>query len=212
MIAICFRNCIGQQTVGIKILDAVGKSKKYKKYKQTLPDYKKTLIDFIKKRSVDIALLSAEKLTKLAQDQEALVFWQKIGGDHYRYAHDALVIRKKDIEQIKAQKERDFKKKVQEEQERIGKDKVVDESKFLHIKNMEPSHIIEEDQIRKDIDQYKQLANKAYSFGSHKAEKNMQPSNPVRLSMSLNHAVFVFNVMKDKEEAVKMTEKAIEAG
>ena len=40
----------------------------------------------------------------------------------------------------------------------------------------------------------------------------MQPSNPVRLSLSLNFAVFTFNVIKDKEEAVKITEKAIEGG
>ena len=66
MIAICFRNCIGKHTGGLKILDAIGKSKKYKKYKETLPDFKRKLIYFIKKRSVDIAFLCGEKLANLS--------------------------------------------------------------------------------------------------------------------------------------------------
>ena len=54
--------------------------------------------------------------------------------------------------------------------------------------------IIELDQVGKDMEKYKELANKAYVFGAHKAEKNMQPSNPVRLSIALNFAVFTFKL------------------
>ena len=75
MIAICFRNCIGKQTGAVKILDALSRSKKYKKYGLTLPDFKKKHIYFIKERSLEIAYLSAEKLAKLSKDQESLVFW-----------------------------------------------------------------------------------------------------------------------------------------
>jgi hypothetical protein len=75
MIAIYFRNCIGKHTGAVKILDALSRSKKYKKYGLTLPDFKKKHIYIVKERAVDIAYMASEKLGKLAKDQESLVFW-----------------------------------------------------------------------------------------------------------------------------------------
>lgn len=46
----------------------------------------------------------------------------------------------------------------------------------------------------------------------HKAEKNLKPSDPVRLSLALNFSIFQFNGLKDKAEAIKITNKAVEQG
>jgi hypothetical protein len=60
---------------------------------------------------------------------------------------------------IKLRREQAFNDKIKEEQEK-NPNKVVDESKWEHIRHWEPAFIIELDQVTKDMESYKTLAAK----------------------------------------------------
>ena len=64
--------------------------------------------------------------------------------------------------------------------------------------------------LRKQADDMKEKALKAYSFATHKAERFLVPAHPVRLSIALNFGVFQFEVVQDPETAKKTTRQAAE--
>ena len=63
--------------------------------------------------------------------------------------------------------------------------------------------------IAKDRDAIKELALKAYSFATHKAERGVLSANPVRLSLALNFSIFTCYAMEELEQAAKMSQRAI---
>ena len=67
---------------------------------------------------------------------------------------------------------------------------MIDESKYFKIKDLGEEMNKELAKVEEEIEYYKQKALKAYSFGMHKANKNMRASDPIRLSIALNYSVF----------------------
>ena len=59
--------------------------------------------------------------------------------------------------------------------------------------------------IKKERDVIKESALKAYSFATHKAERGVLSSNPIRLSLALNFSIFTCYAMDELEQAAKMS-------
>ena len=55
----------------------------------------------------------------------------------------------------------------------------------------------------------KENALKAYSFGTHKAERGILSSHPTRLGLELNFILFTYHEMEERDDAVKMGNRAI---
>ena len=130
---------------------------------------------------------------KLCGENKSQAWHQKMIGDHYRYAYDAL-----NMQQFP--------------------DKDEDEDK-LDITQQAPADLAMidpyfSDKEMKAFEKEKKLildkAHKAYAFGLQKAEKGVISSNPQRLGLALNYAVFTYDVLNDKEEAKRLASRAIE--
>ena len=50
---------------------------------------------------------------------------------------------------------------------------------------------------------------KAYSFGTHKAERGLLSSHPTRLGIALNFMLFTYHEMEEHADAIKMGNRAI---
>jgi hypothetical protein len=71
------------------VLKEVGKTKRYKKYGDTLPKFRIKKQIELKQRILDnIEVL--QKSWKLCDQPRSQAFHQKIIGDHYRYAYESL--------------------------------------------------------------------------------------------------------------------------
>ncbi len=55
------------------------------------------------------------------------------------------------------------------------------------------------DDVTKERDAIKELALKAYSFATHKAERGVLSANPIRLSLALNFSIFTCYAMGELE-------------
>ena len=120
------------------------------------------------------------KAYKVCAVSESMVYIQKCIGDHYRYAYDTL-----DVCDVEPQD------KEQENKET--------EVQAVDAPILEPLLTPEQlQELSKERDSFKEKALKAYSYGQEKADGNILACNPIRLGITLNYAVFKYEVLKEK--------------
>ena len=76
--------------MAVRVCYAIDKNPKYRKYGDALPNFKKKLTDELKAKASEIAYLIRDKAYKMAADQESMAFFQKVAGDYFRYAFEAV--------------------------------------------------------------------------------------------------------------------------
>ena len=66
------------------------------------------------------------------------------------------------------------------------------------------------EELYREHDEIRTKALNAYSYAASKCEKNLMSAHPVRLSCALNFAVFKYEYMDEKQEAIAYLNKAVE--
>lgn len=74
-ISVGFKNYMGRFLSQSRIVDAIGKTGKYKKYLNTLPKFKRELLYRQREQARKIARLFKDKAYKVASDQESMAFF-----------------------------------------------------------------------------------------------------------------------------------------
>jgi hypothetical protein len=83
------RNIVGRLQGSIRVLTAINKTKRYRKYGDVLPKYKiKKQLELRKQILDHIEFLT--RSWKLCDQPRSQAFHQKILADHYRYAYECL--------------------------------------------------------------------------------------------------------------------------
>ena len=211
LISVGFRNQIQHLQTAVKVAHYVGKNPKYRKYHETLPDFKKVISEEYLNMAKNNAYLMTDKAYKCASNNESMAFFQKVAGDHFRYAFEAATYQLKDIEDGIKFKKKMVKHKMEAEKIK-NPSKPIDENKYEKMLRVDPKVEVEMEELKKELEYLQSKALKCYSFALHKAEKGLLSANPTRLSCSLNFAVFQMECLKDKDAAMKTCQKAVEVG
>ena len=190
LISVAFRNQIQHLQTAVKVAHYVGKTPKYRKYHEALPDFKKVLAEDYLNTAKANAYLMADKAYKCAGNNESMAFFQKVAGDHFRYAFEAATFQLKDLEDGIKFKKKMVRLKMEAEKMKNGPNKPIDENKYEKMMRIDPKIEVEMEEIQKELEYLKSKALKCYSFALHKAEKGLISANPTRLSCSLNFSVF----------------------
>ena len=103
-ISVGFKNYMGGFLSQSRIVNAIGKTGKYKKYLNTLPKFKRELLYRQRDHAKKIARLFRDKAYKVASDQESMAFFQKLIGDYNRYHLEALDYLIRDREEAEEKK------------------------------------------------------------------------------------------------------------
>ena len=203
-ISVGFRNYIGVLQSKIRVLDAIQTNKRYSKYERILPDliYEKKIK--LKEQCVTIANLLKNKAYKLASDNEAMCHFQKLIGDHYRFAYDAL-----DITLYKMPNVVQMITNEQGVDVEMEIDKPDENALLMGLPKPEDPLEKEKEELDKERGIMKENALKAYSFGTHKADRGLITSHPTRLALLLNFMLFNYHIMEDRADAIKAGNRGI---
>jgi hypothetical protein len=127
-----------------------------------------------------------------------MCFFQKLIGDHYRYAYDALDINPYVQPPLTQQVTHD---------DGTVEEVIIptDNALTAGLGTQEDPDEKEMANVAKERDAIKENALKAYSFATHKAERGVLSANPVRLSLALNFSLFTCYCMGELEQAAKMS-------
>ena len=161
------------------------------------------------------------KCFKIAKGEESIAYWKKVVGDYYRYAFEACEI----VLEIKTSKVmEDIERKAEQNQE--GSDyqqRISDNSKSAEQRKLELEMSMSEGIVKPrrwqsvhTLETFRErLRNdtiKCYSLATLKSEKNLTPAHPTRLGINLNFAVFYWDCMEDRDQAMKICNEAMEYG
>ena len=106
LISVGFRNYIGHLETAIRVMKAINKTEKYKKYGGLIPNYIRKLSLQVKDQCLEIIEVLRQKCYKVCSDNEAMCYFQKLIGDYYRYAHDATLLeRYHEVEEVKVKED-----------------------------------------------------------------------------------------------------------
>ena len=68
LLSVAFKNYIGRYQISARVANVISKTPKYKKYIETLPQYKRDLFKRLRDQAYDIAQLFKTKAYKVAAD------------------------------------------------------------------------------------------------------------------------------------------------
>ena len=180
LMSVGFRNYVGQLQTSIRVLSAIQKTAEYRKYGNRLPEMKMKYQLKVHEQCNEITNL-LKKAYEVCTNDESQCFIQKLLGDYYRYMYEALDIRQFQ-EPVKQPKEKHKDKDKEKEKEADEEKQMIPEEALISDNQLK--------QYKKDQDELKFKALKAYSYATVKAEKSILSSHPTRLALALNYSIF----------------------
>lgn len=189
LISTGLKNNLTHIQTAVKVVHYIGKTPKYKKYQEALPDFKKSLTEDYLNLAKENAYLLLDKAYKCASENESMAFFQKCAADHFRYGFEAAQYQLIDINDGIKFKRQMIRHRMEAEKLK-NNGKPIDELKYEKQLKVDPKVQVDIEEIEKEMEYLKQKSLKCYSFALHKAEKGLISANPTRLSVALNMAVF----------------------
>ena len=151
LLGVGFRNYVGQIQGSIRVISALMKTKKYKKYGEHLPKFKIKLQLKLKAQCLEcIGILM--KGWKLCAEPKTQAWHQKMIGDQYRYATEALDLQQypEEEEEIPAVTNPEVKAEDIDNRQSIAEPYISEKEMKIY---------------RKERNALKEKAEKAYAFG-----------------------------------------------